>query len=342
LERKVTENIQWRLIARPTGAVGREHFDVTHGAVPVPGPGEVLVRNIYLFIPPSMRLWMNEKDSYVPAQPLGQVMMGGTLGVVEASNAPALPVGSFVNGMGGCQQWFVAPAEHLLPLRPHPDVPLAAYRGALDVQGLTAYCGVTEVCQPKAGETMVVTAAAGSVGSAACQIGKKLGLKVIGIAGGREKCDWLVKECGIDGAIDYKADDVGARLDALCPEGVDILFENVGGPVMDLVLDRIRERARIALCGLIASYNGGGTQRSESLMQVVIKKARIQGFLVSDYFARIYEVTGILQDWVLDGSYKYQMDILEGFDSIVPAMERVFSGRNHGVQIVKLSEEPAR
>lgn len=338
----MSENIQWRLAARPAGEVKREDFEVTRGPVQMPGPGEVLVRNIYLFIAPSMRLWMNEKESYLPPQKLGEVMMGITLGVVEASNSPALPVGTFVNGFGGCQLYFTAPAEQLMPLKPHPKVPLAAYRGPLDVQGLTAYCGLTEIGAPKAGETLVVSAAAGSVGSAVCQIGKRLGLKVIGIAGGREKCDWLVKECGVDGAIDYKNDDVAARLDALCPEGVDILFENVGGPVMDLVLERMRERGRVALCGLIASYNGGGTQRTEALMQVVNKSVRIQGFLVRDYFSRLPEVQEILQGWILDGSYKYEMDVLDGFDSIIPAMARVFSGRNHGVQMVKLSEEPAQ
>jgi NADPH-dependent curcumin reductase CurA len=332
-------NLQWCLRARPEGEVTREHFDIRSVPVPVPGPGEALVRNIYLFVPPSMRLWMNEKDSYLPAQPLGQVMMGITLGVVEASNHPSLPVGTYVNGMGGCQQWYVAPAEKLQPVAAHPDVPLAAYRTVLDVQGLTAYAGLTQICKPQQGETLVVTAAAGSVGSLVCQIGKKLGLKVVGIAGGREKCDWLVRDCGIDAAIDYKAEDVGARLDTICPKGIDMLFENVGGPVMDLVLDRINRRARIALCGLVASYNGGGTQRTSALMQLVNKSARMEGFLLTDHIERYAEAVQKLQAWILEGSLKYQIDILDSLDQLPEAMSRVFHGRNRGPQLLRLSEE---
>ena len=336
-------NLQWCLRERPEGEIRREHFDIRSVPVPVPGPGEALVRNIYLFVPPSMRLWMNEKDSYLPAQPLGEVMTGITLGVVEASNDPSLPVGTYVNGMGGCQHFNVTPAEKLQLVTAHPDVPLAAYRNVLDVQGLTAYAGLTQICKPQQGETLVVTAAAGSVGSLVCQIGKKLGLKVIGIAGGREKCDWLVHECGIDVAIDYKAEDVGARLDAVCPGGIDLLFENVGGPVMDLVLDRINRRARIALCGLVASYNGGANsphvQRTSALMQLVNKSARMEGFLLTDHIERYAEAVQQLQAWILDGSLKYQIDILDSLDQLPEAMSRVFHGRNRGPQLLRLSEE---
>lgn len=335
----MTTNVQWRLRSRPVGEVSREDFDVRSAPLPEPGAGEVLVRNLYLLVAPAMRLWMNERDSYVPAQPLGEVMMGITLGVVAASNHPRFEVGSYVNGMGGCQEWFVAPGEQLMPLSPHPDIPLAAYRSVLDVQGLTAYCGLTEVCRPKAGETLLVTAAAGSVGSLVCQIGKKLGLKVVGIAGGHEKCEWLTSEYGIDAAIDYKAEDVAARLDALCPEGIDMLFENVGGPVMDMALERINDHARIALCGMVSTYNGAATQRADALMRLVVKAARMEGFLVRDYFHRYAEVVGKLESWVLDGSLKFRIDILDGLENLVEAMSRVFSGRNRGVQLLRLSHE---
>ncbi len=335
----MSRNRQWVLQARPEGEVGAEHFEIRGVDRPVPGPNEVLVRNIYLLVPPAMRLWMNEKDSYVPAQPLGQVMMGITLGRVEASNSPALPAGTFVNGMGGAQEWFVAPPEQLMPLAPHPDVPLAAYRSVLDVQGLTAYAGLTDICRPKAGETLVVTAAAGSVGSLVCQIGQKLDLHVVGIAGGAEKCAWLRDECGVAATIDYKNQDVAARLDALCPKGIDAVFENVGGPVLDLLLDRINNRARIALCGMVASYNKGGTQNARALMQLVVKAARIEGFLVRDYFDRYAEVSAKLQRWLLDGSLKYQIEILDGLENLETAMSRMFHGLNRGVQLLRLSEE---
>lgn len=332
-------NNQWRLIGRPDGELESSHFAITSAPVPKPGPGQVLVRTIYLLIPPAMRMWMNERDSYIPAQALGEVMTGITLGVVHTSKHPAFEEGMYVNGMGGCQEWFVAPGEQLMPVRPSPGIPLSAYRSVLDVQGLTAYCGLKEICRPLAGETLVVTAAAGSVGSLVCQIGKKLGLKVIGIAGGPDKCDWLQAVCGVDAAIDYKAGSVGRQLDALCPEGIDMVFENVGGPVFDLILDRINDRARIALCGLISSYNGGVTQKASSLMQVVNKSAKIEGFLVRDYFDRYTEVIRQLEAWVVDGSLKYQIEIHDGLDSIVEAMSRVFHGKNLGIQLVKLSSE---
>ena len=218
-------------------------------------------------------------------------------------------------------------------------MPLAAYRSVLDVQGLTAYCGLTEIGKPKAGETLVVTAAAGSVGSLVCQIGKKLGLKVVGIAGGPEKCAWLRDECGIEHVIDYKHDDVAARLDVLCPDGIDIAYENVGGPVMDMLIERLRFKGRVVLCGLVSSYNGGVTQNTASLMTLVNKAARMEGFLVSEYLHRYEDVVGILQDWAAEGSLKYQIEVLDGLDSIVEAIGRVFHGKNRGVQLVKICDE---
>lgn len=335
----MSSNLQWLLKERPTGEVGREHFEIWPGDKPVPGTDQVLVRNIYLLVPPSMRLWMNEKESYFPPQPLGQVMMGITLGIVEASNHPTFKPGTYVNGMGGWQKWYVAPFDQLMPLAPHPDIPLAAYRTVLDVQGITAYGGFTDICRPKVGETLVVTAAAGSVGSLVCQIARQFDVRVIGVAGGKEKCDWLRSECGVDGAIDYKADDVGAQLDALCPKGVDMLFENVGGSLMDVVLDRINSRARIALCGMISTYNGEAGQSSRSLMQLVNKSARMEGFLVLNYLDRYMEIVPKLQDWVLQGKLKYQIDMLDGLDQTIEAMSRVFHGRNRGVQLVRISAE---
>jgi NADPH-dependent curcumin reductase len=333
----VNRNRQWVLLARPEGELGPEHFEIRSGAPPVPGPGEVLVRHLYLLVPPAMRLWMNEKDSYVPAQPLGEVMMGITLGIVAASNATALPVGTWVNGMGGCQEWSVAAPAQLMPIAPHPGVPLAAYRSVLDVQGLTAWAGLTQVCRPVAGQTLVVTAAAGSVGSLVCQLGTKLGLHVVGIAGGAEKCGWLRDDCGIADTIDYKAEDVGARLDRLCPQGIDMVFENVGGPVLDLLLERINDRARIALCGMVASYNGGGAQSAKALMQLVVKAARMEGFLVRDHFDLHAHVSQTLQAWLLDGSLRFRMEILDGLDQLAVAMGRMFRGDNRGVQLLRLS-----
>jgi NADPH-dependent curcumin reductase CurA len=335
----MTHNSQWVLRERPQGAVSGQHLQLRRADKPVPAAGEVLVRNLYLLVPPAMRLWMNAQDSYVPAQPLGQTMMGITLGIVEASNDPALPVGTHVNGMGGCQEWFTAPPAQLMPLAPHPEVPLAAYRSVLDVQGLTAWAGLHEVCRPQPGQTLVVTAAAGSVGSLVCQLGAQLELHVVGIAGGADKCRWLREDCGIAATIDYKAEDVAARLDALCPDGVDMVFENVGGPVLDLLLERINDRARIALCGMVASYNGGGTQSAQALMRLVTKAARIEGFLVRDHFHRYAEVAAQLQALVLAGRLKYRIDILDGLAQLPLALDNLFRGRNQGVQLLRLAPE---
>jgi len=334
-------NTQWLLRRRPQGEVQHADFTVRRAERPQPQPGQVLVRNILLMVPPSMRLWMNEEASYMPPQPLGEVMMGGTLGVVVASDDPRLPPGSYVNGMGGWQHYHLARPEQLQVLRPHAQLPLAVYRSVLDVQGLTAWCGLVDVGRPQAGETLVVTAAAGNVGSLVCQIGRKLGLRVIGIAGSAEKCRWLVQDCGIDAAIDYKSEDVAARLDALCPEGVDILFENVGGEVMDLVMARLRKGARIVLCGLIAGYNGQAPHAHRSLMNLVYKAVRMEGFLVLDHLHRLAEVIERLQAWVLDGSLKYQLDCIDGLDQAVTALNRVFRGENRGMQIVRLTPETA-
>jgi len=334
-------NTQWLLSRRPQGEVRREDFTVRTQDIPQPQPGQVLVRNIYLMVPPSMRLWMNEEASYLPTQQLGAVMTGGTLGVVVASDDPRLPVGRYVNGLGGWQHYYLARVEELLPLSPDPRLPLAVYRSVLDVQGLTAWCGLVDVGRPQAGETMVVTAAAGNVGSLVCQIGRKLGLKVIGIAGSAEKCRWLVEDCGIDAAIDYKTEDVAARLDALCPQGVDLLFENVGGAVTDLVMARMRKHARIVLCGLIAGYNGQPPYAYRSLMQLVYKSVRMEGFVVLDYVHRYPEVIERLQPWLLDGSLRYQLECVDGLDQVVDALNRVFRGENRGMQLVRLTPETA-
>lgn len=333
-----TRNVAWHLVARPAAEVSDDLFEVRESPLPVPGPGEVLVRNVYLFVPASMRLWMNERPTYWPPQPLGEVMRGITLGIVEQSDEPTLPAGTYVNGNGGWQHYTVAPTAALMPIAPHPEIPLGVYRTVLDVQGLTAWAGVTDVCKAQPGETMVVTAAAGSVGSLAAQIAKKLGLRVVGIAGGPDKCRWLVEECGLDGAIDYKLDDVGARLDELCPDGIDTVFENVGGPVMDLIHDRLNKYARIALCGVVSSYNGQPQTGGRSLMELVYKCATMRGFLVLDYLDRYAEAMGVLTPWVLDGSLVYRLEIVEGGLARAPeAMNRLARGQNLGVQLVEIS-----
>ncbi|MGE2729947.1 NADP-dependent oxidoreductase [Mycolicibacterium vaccae] len=329
-------NTAWYLTSRPSGLVDRRHFDVRSTPLPPLGPGDVLVRNIYLMVPASMRLWMNAGDSYLPEQPLDEVMRGITVGVVEKSNAAHLPVGTFVTGMGGWQQYSVSRAGAWAVIERHPDIALTAYLGPLGLQGLTAYCGLTDVGQPVAGETLVVTAAAGSVGSLVCQIGKKLGLRVVGIAGGPDKCAWLREKCGVDGAIDYRGEDVAARLDALCPDGIDVAFENVGGPVLDLILERINMHARIALCGLVSSYHGAEQTAGRALMKLVNQRGLMRGFIVTDYLGEAAQVRDILTPWILDGTLVHREEFSSGLDSAPEAMNRVSRGENLGLQFVRV------
>ncbi|HKY90714.1 MAG TPA: NADP-dependent oxidoreductase [Nevskiaceae bacterium] len=333
------KNEQWIFKSRPTGEASHDNFEIRFAEKPVPGPGQVLVRNIYLMVPASMRLWMNEKPTYFPPQPIGQVMNGGTLAVVEASNAPGFTPGMYVNTFAGWQTYAVMPPEQLIPVKPHPKIELAAYRSVLDVQGLTAYAGLVDLCDPKPGDTLVVTAAAGSVGSLACQIGKNLGATVIGVAGGEKKCAWLKSELGCDAAIDYKHDDVAAKLKQLAPNGVSCVFENVGGPVFDAILGNLARHARIALCGLVAGYNDDVSQTYKNFTEVIFKSARIEGFLVLDFLARAPEIIPKLEQWILDGKLKYELDYSDGLATAVTAMQKLSRGQNKGMGIVRISPE---
>lgn len=333
-------NSQWIFVQRPHGPASRDCFEVRESQKPEPGPGEVRVRNIYLIVPASMRLWMNADPTYFPPQPLGEVMMGGTLGVVDASNAEGFSEGQLVNTFGGWQTYCVMPADQLIPVQKHPDIELGAYCSVLHVQGLTAYAGVTEICDVQEGETLVVTAAAGSVGSLACQVARERGAHVVGIAGGPEKCRWLRDACGVSSAIDYRNEDVSERLDSLASAGIDCIFENVGGAVFDAMLPRMNKNARIALCGLVSTYQDGAPQAYENLMQVVYKTARMQGFLVSDYFHRIPDVVPELERMALQGKLAYRLDYWQGLESAVDAMNALATGTNSGMGLVQISELP--
>lgn len=335
-----TRNMQWRLVRRPCGEFSADDLALESAPMPQPGPGQVLVRNIYLMMPPSARLWMNEEASYLPPLELGSVMRGLTLGVVEQSMSPEFVAGDFVNGFCGWQQYCVALPAELQKVEPRAGIPLAAYRSAVGVQGVTAYCGLAEVLRPEPGRTLVVTAAAGSVGSLACQIAKLMDLRVIGIAGSDEKCDWLTRACGIDGAINYRRDDLDRQLDALCPRGIDLVFENVGGPTMDRLLRHINRHARIALCGMVADYNTAQPYGLRNLMQLVIKSARVEGFLVSDYYPQFAKITRQLEDWTLAGKLAFQLDIIDGVEQACRAQHRLFDGANQGAQFVRVTPDP--
>ena len=335
-------NRQWRLASRPVGLVQDSNFNFVESPVPELADGQFLVRNIYLSLDPTNRGWMNAADTYLPAIKIGDVIRGGAMGVVEASRHPQFPEGAIVQGLFGWQDYTVSDGRGASLLPHDKKFPLTAHFGLFGHIGLTAYFGLLDVGKPKEGETLVVSAAAGAVGSLVGQIGKIKGLRVVGIAGGEEKCRWLTEELGLDAAIDYKSESVSEGLKRHCPNGIDVYFENVGGKILEAVLDQINLGARIPLCGLIAQYNATEPAPGPyNLFQLIIKRARIEGFLVSDYAPRAMEAITELGRWWAEGRLKYRVDVVEGLEHAPATLNKLFDGSNKGKLIVKVSDEPA-
>lgn len=338
----MTDNQRWVLRRRPVGGVRAGDLALESTRVPALATGEVLIRNIYLGLAPTHRIWMSDRDQYMAPVELGEVMRGGTVGVVEASHSPRFAVGDLVSlGMGGWELYTVAADSRVVPVRPPPGVPLTATMSVLGGTGLTAYFGMTEVARPKAGETVVVTAAAGAVGSIAGQIAKLMGARVIGICGGPAKCAWLVEDLGFDGAVDYHSEDVSAALDRLCPDGIDVDFENVGGPALDAILARMRNHGRIAVCGLISTYNAVGPVPGPSPFdRVLMRRLHIEGFIISDFFPRSREGFEALSGWVADGRLRWKDHVVQGLENAVDALGLLFTGAHDGKLLVQVSPEP--
>lgn len=334
-------NQQWRIAARPTGMIQESDFVWHEEAVPAPGEGEILVRNIYLSLDPTNRGWMNETATYLPPLALGDVMRGSAIGVVEESNHPTFAAGDMVTGLLGWQKYYVGNGRGLAPFTWDRRLPLDAYMGLFGAIGLTAYFGLLEIGQPKEGETLVVSGAAGAVGSLVGQIGKLLGMRVVGIAGTAEKCRYLTETLGFDAAINYKIDPLHKSLKEHCPNGVDVYFENVGGKIMEAVLNHINLRARIVLCGLISQYNA--TERVPgpyNLGNILVQRARMEGFIVLDYYPRAAEATAALGDWYAAGKLQYRTHIEQGLQTAPSAVQKLFTGENNGKLMVQVSELP--
>ena len=329
------------LAARPIGAVGLEHFRQEEVAVPLPAAGQVLLRTLFLSLDPYMRGRMNDAPSYAPCAQLGEVMTGGAVSQVIASQHPDFQPGDQVMGYTGWQDYAVSDGLGLSKLptdMTHPSLAL----GVLGMPGFTAYMGLMDIGQPKPGETVVVAAASGAVGSVVGQIAKIQGCRVLGIAGGADKCRYVVDELGFDACLDRRASDFPAQLAESCPGGIDVYFENVGGAVFDAVLPLLNTHARVPLCGLISLYSGGTSTASADRLPgltrtLLVKRIRMQGFIIFDYEGRQAEFLGPMRQWLAEGKVKFREDIIEGLENAPQAFIGLLQGENFGKLVVRVS-----
>jgi len=329
------ENKRVLLASRPTGWVSEDNFRIETSPLPQPREGEVLVKNIYLSLDPYMRGRMNEGKSYAAKQEIGEVMIGGTVGEVIESKNPKFAQGDKVLGMLGWQQYGLSDGKGLNKVDAS-RVPLSAYLGVLGMPGVTAWVGLLDICQPKAGETVVVSAASGAVGSVVGQIAKLKGCRAVGIAGGRQKCDYVVKELGFDACVDYKAGELNEALKAAVPDGIDCYFENVGGEILDAVLRRMNAFSRIAVCGLISQYNATEPYGVKNFQSILTNRIKVQGFIVSDRMELWGKALPELIGWVASGKIKYRETVAQGLENAPKAFIGLLKGENLGKQLVKL------
>ncbi len=335
-------NRQWLLRARPVGMVKERDFELRESRVPSPKDGEALVRVLYVSFGPAMRGWMEDRPSYIPPVQLGEVMRAGTVGQVIESRNPDLRPGDFVQGMLGWQDYGIAARGGLMAATALPKgMPLTWPLGVCGITGLTAYFGLLDLGKPKAGETVVVSGAAGATGSIAGQIAKLQGCRVVGIAGGPDKCRWLTEQAHFDAAIDYKREDVTRRLRELCPKGIDVYFDNVGGEILDAALANLGQRARIVQCGGISAYNEATPPPGpRNLMNLVITRSRMEGFIVIDYLPRFAEGVTQLAEWVAAGKIAHAEDVQHGLENAPKTFLRLFQGKNLGKQLLEIATPP--
>jgi NADPH-dependent curcumin reductase CurA len=302
--------------------------------------GEVLVRNIYLSLDPANRGWVRAGPSYVEPVAVGEVMRGLTVGVVESSRNGSVPEGSCVSGAVGWQDYAISDGSDLQLIEPG-SLPLTAFLGLFGMVGLTAYFGLLDVGQPASGETLVVSGAAGAVGSIVGQIGKILGCRVVGIAGTEAKCRWLTEDLGFDAAVNYRSESVVRMLRRHCPDGIDVVFENVGGEILDASLTWINLRARVVICGLISGYNATEPVPGPfAFPMILIRRARMEGFIVTDFMDRAAEAIHQMRQWYSEGRLTYRVDVYQGLETAPTNINRLFDGSHDGKLIIQVSEEP--
>ena len=333
----VRKNHRFTLAARPVGMVKSSDFAFEEVELRELGDGELLVKNRYISLDPAMRGWMNEGKSYVPPVGLGEVMRAGAIGRVVESKHPKFAVGSHVLGTSGMQAYAISNGQGLVPVDPKL-APLPVMLSTLGMPGLTAYFGLLDIGKPVAGNTVVVSGAAGAVGSVVGQIAKIHGCRAVGIAGGAEKCRYL-GELGFDAAIDYKAGDVKAALREHCPSGIDVFFDNVGGDILDAALTRLAPRARIVICGAISQYNNTTPVKGPSnYLSLLVNRASMTGMVVFDYAARYGAAIAEMAQWMAAGKLQSREDIVPGLEQFPQALLKLFTGENHGKLLLELPE----
>jgi len=338
LRKTSSMNRQFRLAARPVGLPKSSDWELTTEPVPEPAEGQVVVQVLYISLDPAMRGWMNAGRSYIPPVEIGAVMRALGAGRVVNSRHPGFAPGDFVTGALGVQEYALMDAKELTKVDPGA-IPLESYVSVLGPTGMTAYFGLLDVGRPEPGQTVVVSGAAGAVGMLVGQIAKIKGCRAVGIAGGADKCRYIVDELGFDAAIDYKSDNVAKALREHAPGGIDVYFDNVGGDVLDACLLNLARRARVVLCGAISQYNNTAPAKGPSnYMMLLVTRSRMEGFVVFDYAARYAEGGRELAAWLREGRIKSREHIVEGFEAFPDAVNSLFAGANTGKLILKVAD----
>jgi len=323
---------------RPRGEPSASDFELQEDAIPTPGPGEIVTRTIWLSIDPYMRGRLREEQTYAVAIQIGEVMTGETVGEVVASNHPGFTAGDVVVGPRGWQTHCISKGDNVVKIDRH-GAPLSAYLGVLGMPGATAYAGITEICKPKQSETVVVSAASGAVGSIAGQLAKRAGARVVGVAGGPEKCLWVQDSLGFDACVDHRSHNLRTELKAECPDGIDAYFENVGGTVQEAVFELLNPFSRVAMCGMVSQYNEQVFPPGPNLGFVVGKRVLIQGFIVSDRPERLTEWRMLAAPLVADGGLIWREDVHDGLDHAPEALVGILSGQNFGKMLIRVGSD---
>ena len=328
-------NQQFRLANRPTGAATTDTWAFTEEPVPDPADGEIAVEVLYTSLDPAMRTWLNEGESYVPPVGIGEVMRAIAVGRVIASRDPSFAEGDHVTGLFGIQRYAVLGGPGVQAV--DPDLaPLTTYLNALGIPGMTAYFGLLEIGRPEPGQTVAVSAAAGAVGSLAGQIARIKGCRAVGIAGGPDKVALLIDEYGFDAAVDYKLGSVSRQLGEQCPDGIDVFFDNVGGEILEAALRNLARGARVVLCGAVSQYNEGAMRGPRNYMALLVRRARMEGFVVFDYASRYPEAAREIAGWIAEGKLQAREHVVDGLEAFPEALSMLYDGANTGKLVLRM------